>query len=81
MNITMPEGFTPPKNSRPGEPFEVVATIRPTEEGQFMIVAVDGMEMPMEVEEEEIVEEPVDERVDSTNVRLPFGEEESSEYA
>jgi hypothetical protein len=81
MKITMPEGFTPPKNSRPGEPFEVVATIRPTEEGQFMIVAVDGMEMPVEVEEEEIVEEPVDERIDSANVRLPFGEEESNEYA
>lgn len=81
MKITMPEGFTPPKNSRPGESFEVVATIRPTEDGIFTLVALDGMEMPQEVEEEKIAEEPVNERVDSTNVRLPFGEEESNEYA
>ena len=48
----MPEGETPPKISRPREPFEVVATIRPTAERPFMIVAVDGMERPMEDEEE-----------------------------
>lgn len=59
----------PPKNARPDEPFEVVATIRPTEDGQFSIVALDGVALPEE-------EAPVDERVDATNVRLPFGEDD-----
>ena len=71
----MPEGFTPPKNARPDEPFEVVATIRPSEDGQFSIVALDGVQMP-EDEEPEENEEEVDERVDSSKIRLPFEEEE-----
>ena len=70
MKMLLPEGFTPPQNARPDEPFEVVATLRLTEDGQFSIVALDGVAMPEEDDE------PVDERVDSAKVRLPFGEDD-----
>lgn len=73
MKLMLPEGFTPPSNARPGETFEVVATIEPEEDGSFMLVAVDGIKLP---EEDEI-----DERVDASKVEIPFGEEESDEYA
>lgn len=72
MKLTLPEGFTAPKNARPGEPFEVVATIRPSEDGTFSLVALDGMALP----EEEEDDEPVDERVDARNIKLPFGEDD-----
>lgn len=74
MKITLPEGFPMPENSRPGEPFDVVATIRPDEGGMFSLVALDGMELPSgegdEMEEEDEGEVP--EQVDATNVKLPF---------
>lgn len=65
MRLTLPEGFQPPANARPGEPFEVVATLEPTEDGGFQLTAIDGMEVPGEDEE-------VDERVDASKVNLPF---------
>lgn len=37
-----------PEGTRPGESFEVVATISPSEDGSFMLSALDGMKMPME---------------------------------
>jgi len=77
MKITLPEGFPMPENSRPGEPFDVVATIRPDEGGMFSLVALDGMELPSgegeEMEEEDENEGgEVPEQVDATNVKLPF---------
>ena len=81
MKLTMPEGFMPPKDSRPGEPFEVVATISPSEDGGFSLTAIDGVKMPEDDEEDDEGEEeegmmPANERTDATNVRLPFGEDE-----
>lgn len=75
MKITLPEGFKMPENVRPGEPFEVTATIRPMQ-GTFALVAIDGMELDMEEDEEEVPE-----RMDGSRVKLPFGEDESEEYA
>lgn len=73
MKLTLPEGFTPPNTARPGETFEVVATLKPSEDGSFSLVALDGVKL----EEEDEVEEPEEmDRTDSTNIRLPFEEDE-----
>jgi hypothetical protein len=71
MKITLPEGFMPPKNARSDEPFEVVATLRPSEDGTFSIVAVDGLKLSEEDEMEE-----VDERTDASAIRLPYEEDD-----
>lgn len=65
----------PPKNANPGESFEVVATIEPSEDGSFSLVAIDGVKLPETEEDEEEGMEPVNERTDSTNIRLPFEED------
>jgi hypothetical protein len=71
MKITMPEGFTPPKNARPGESFDVVATISQEEDGTFELESIDGVELPDADKEEDSME-----RTDATNIKLPFEEEE-----
>jgi hypothetical protein len=80
MKITLPEGFPLPENARPGEPFEVVATIAPGEDGGFSITAIDGMKLSEEEEPEDEMEEedetegetPVNEYNDASGVKLPF---------
>lgn len=71
MKIPLPEGFTPPKNARPDEPFEVVATFRQAEDGTFDLTALDGVPLP----EEEAEPEEIDMRTDASNIKLPFEEE------
>ena len=71
MKLDLPEGFMPPKDARPDEPFEVVATIRPSKDGTFSLVALDGMKLS-EDEEPEAEMEEVNERTDSSNIRLPY---------
>lgn len=73
MKLTLPEGFMPPKNARPGEPFEVVAMVKPSDDGTFALISLDGIKLP----EDEKEEMPVDEQIDGTNVRLPFGEDDT----
>ncbi len=73
MKLPLPKGFAPPQNARPGEPFEVVATLSQEEDGSFELEAIDGVKLADEEEEEEM---PVDDRTDSTNIKLPFGEDE-----
>jgi hypothetical protein len=81
MKITLPEGFPLPENVRPGEPFEVVATIAPGEDGGFTLTAIDGMKLPEEGESEEVEMEeedetegmtPVTDRNSAEGVQLPF---------
>lgn len=58
MNIPMPKGFEMPENAKPGEPFEVVATIVAGEDGSFNITAIDGAAL-QEAAEEAAEEAPV----------------------
>lgn len=67
MNLPMPKGFQPPNTARPGESFEIVATVRMTEDG-LRLEALDGMKIEEEPE--------MDDRTDGSRVKLPFGEEE-----
>lgn len=64
----------PPKNARPNEKFEVVATICPCEDGTFCLVAIDGVKLPEDEEEDDEME--TDDRTDSTNIKLPYEEED-----
>lgn len=42
IEFPAPEGFAPPENSEPGNPFEVLATIRQKENGMLCLEALDG---------------------------------------
>lgn len=52
MKITLPPDYQLPENARPGEPFEVVAMIKPGEDGSFTLTAIDGIALPSEEAEE-----------------------------
>ena len=72
MKLSLPKGFAPPQNARPGEPFEVVATLSQEEDGSFELEAIDGVKLADDEEEEM----PVNDRTDASNIKLPFGEDE-----
>ena len=74
MKITLPEGFKPPATARPGEAFEVVATLTMEEDGSFEIESIDGVKLADTDMEEDSAEEMS--RTDGTNIKLPFEEEE-----
>lgn len=57
----------PPQNARPGESFEVVATLSQEEDGSFELEAIDGVKL-----EDTDTEEDSMERTDATNIKLPF---------
>lgn len=65
MRLTLPQGFTPPENARPGEPFEAVATIKANEDGSFELLAIDGAAVGEEDEMSKF----------AAKVRLPWGED------
>lgn len=71
MKLNLPANFPIPENARPGEPFEVVATITPGEDGGFNLTAIDGIELSDEEEEME-GPTPVNEYNDASGVQLPF---------
>jgi hypothetical protein len=61
MKITLPDGFQIPATAKPGEPFEVTATLM-MGEGGTMLTALDGVAL-MEEEEEEEEEEGMEEEM------------------
>lgn len=74
MKITLPPDYQAPENARPGEPFEVVAMIKPGEGGSFTLTAIDGIELPSEEEEPEM-EEMSEEAKFAKKIPLPWGGE------
>lgn len=74
MKITLPPDYQAPENARPGEPFEVVAMIRPGEDGSFTLTAIDGIELPSEDDEPEM-EEMSEEAKFAKKIPLPWGGE------
>jgi hypothetical protein len=75
MKINLPEGYQMPDSTKPGEPFEAVATIQPGE-GGFMLVALDGVEIPTTEMEEPEPEMEVEVGLDVADpeIVIPFGE-------
>lgn len=53
MILALPQGYTPPESARPGEPFEVVASIKANDDGTFELLTIDGMELGQEEAAEE----------------------------
>lgn len=53
MDIKLPKGYQPPDNAKPGEPFEVVATLVMEEDGEFELKAIDGIPLPEDKEDQE----------------------------
>lgn len=72
MKIMLPDGFQIPENTRPGEPFESVAVITPSEDGSFTLSSLDGVAIAEEeAAEEEVVPEMEVEMADP-EVMIPF---------
>ena len=69
MKITLPAGYEVPDNAKPGEEFEVVATLEQNEDGTFELVAIDGTKLEDESEAAEMME-PESEL--SKGVKLPY---------
>ena len=73
MKITLPEGFELPEMAKPGEAFDVVATLKLCDDGMLELKALDGAEVeePEEMEDEE--ESPV------SRIRMPWAGEDEGE--
>ena len=48
MKIDLPKGFRPPESARPGEPFEVVATLVLEDDGTLDLEKLDGIALGKE---------------------------------
>lgn len=55
MKINLPEGYEPPADAQPDEPFEAVATLKRNKDGSYDLTAIDGVEVgkPEKVEKKE----------------------------
>jgi hypothetical protein len=72
MKITLPEGFKIPDTAKPGQPFEVVATLVMGDDG-VSITALDGMELAeAEMEEGTEMEEGEETEYAEPEIKLPF---------
>ena len=73
MKIMLPEGFELPETARDGEPFDAVVTLKPGDDGSYIIEAVNGSPMPKEnMEEEEEDPEAAAVVVADPEIVLPF---------
>lgn len=72
MRITLPPDYQAPENARPGEPFEVVAMIKPTGDGGFELTAIDGIEIPGDEAPEPVMEEMSEEAKFAKKIPLPW---------
>jgi hypothetical protein len=75
MKITLPDGFQIPASAKPGEPFEVTATLMMGDDGA-MLTALDGVALEEEEEEEENMAEDgkmaEEEEYADPEISLPF---------
>lgn len=70
MKITLPDGFQIPTTAKPGEPFEVTATLMVGNDGA-MLTALDGVALAEE-EMEEDGEMTEEEEYADPQISLPF---------
>jgi hypothetical protein len=72
MKITLPDGFQIPASAKPGEPFEVTATLMMGDDGA-MLTALDGVALEEEMEEmAEDGEMAEEEEYADPEISLPF---------
>jgi hypothetical protein len=53
LSFPSPEGFSAPEDSKPGEPFEVMATLTMGDGGTLTLNAIDGAPVAMDAESED----------------------------
>lgn len=51
MKLTLPAGFKPPRDTKAGTRFDVIATIRQSGDGEYELLAVDGTALSGDQEE------------------------------
>ncbi len=74
IDFPMPEGFEPPKGTKPGQEFEALATLKIDEDGDLCLLKIDGADVKPESEENESKEGDEDKdqsAVDSMKSNLP----------
>ena len=74
MILSLPEGYAPPENARPGEPFEAVATLKVNDDGSFELLMIDGAELAKE--KEEAAEEEDEMAKFAAKIPLPWEQEQ-----
>jgi hypothetical protein len=57
MQITLPTSYEVPSGVKPGEPFDVSATLVKNEDGTFNLVAIDGVDLDTDKEQGEGAEQ------------------------
>ena len=58
VDFPMPEGFQPPDDTKQGDEFQALATLKVDEDGDLCLLALDGAEVKPEVEEGDEEETP-----------------------
>jgi hypothetical protein len=77
ISFPSPEGFSAPEDSKPGQPFEVMATVVMADDGNLTLNAVDGVPVAAAPDKEDYDEESsVEAEGESpeTEVELPPGD-------
>ncbi len=70
VDFPMPEGFEPPKGTKPGAEFEALATLKIDDDGDLVLLKLDGADIKPESEEAEPAEGDQS-AVDSMKQNLP----------
>ena len=70
MKIKLPDGFQMPEGAKPGEPFEVTATLVSHDGGSAELMALDGVKLPDNHGKEEEGEGP--EEYADPQIKIPF---------
>jgi hypothetical protein len=72
VDFPMPEGFEPPKGTKPGKEFEALATLKIDEDGDLCLLKLDGADVKPEAEEASEPEgEEGESATDSMRKKLP----------
>ena len=79
ITFPAPEGFSAPEDAKPGQPFEVMATVVMADDGSLTLDAVDGVPVAKapykkDAEEDSSVEPEDEDKTAETEIELPPGD-------
>jgi hypothetical protein len=79
ISFPAPKGFSAPEDSKPGQPFEVMATVVMAEDGSLTLNAVDGVPVteapePEDTEADNSAESEAEGEASETEIELPPGD-------
>jgi len=73
IEFQAPKGFSPPEDSTPGQPFEVMASVRMKENGMLCLEAIDGVSVSPEEQAETPEEENAEDNAPSDKKPAAIG--------